>query len=62
MQQIRASTQLNDDESRLLTDEQKATILAAITSDPAAGNFTIVEMYRNDGGQIVVVYDDVAVT
>ena len=62
MQQIRASSQLNDDESRLLTDDQKASIAAAIVSDPAAGNFTISEIYRNSSGQIVVVYDDVAVS
>ena len=61
MQQIRASTQLNDDESRLLTDEQKAIIASAILSDPESGNYTIKEMYRNDSGQIVVVYDDVAI-
>ena len=62
MQKIRASSQFNDDESRLLTDAQKASIAVLITSDPAAGDFTIKDMYRNDTGQIVVVYDDVAVS
>ena len=61
MQTIRASTQLNDNESRLLTDEQKAIIASAILSDPESGNFTISEMYLNDEGKLVVVYDDVAI-
>ncbi len=52
---------MNDDESRLLTDEQKATIASAILSDPESGNFTISEMYLNDEGKLVVVYDDVAI-
>ena len=61
MQTIRASSQINDDESRLLTDDQKATIAAAILSDPESGNYTISEMYLNDEGKLVVVYDDVAI-
>ena len=61
MQQIRASSQINDDESRLLTDDQKATIAAAILSDPESGNYTISEMYLNDEGKLVVVYNDVAI-
>lgn len=61
MQKIRASTQLLDDESRLLTDEQKSSIAVAIVSDPEAGNFTVSEIYRNASGQIIVVYDDVAI-
>ena len=52
---------MNDDESRLLTDEQKAIIASAILSDPESGNFTIHEMYLNDEGKLVVVYNDVAI-
>ena len=61
MQTIRASSQINDDESRFLTDAQKAIITAAILSDPGSGNYTITEMYLNDEGKLVVVYDDVAI-
>jgi len=61
MQKIRASSQFNDDEARLLTDEQKAIIAAAILSSPESGNFTIQDMYLNDSGKLIVVYDDVAI-
>ena len=57
MTRIRASTQINDDDHLLLTDADKATLLAAIESNPTTGQYEVAEIYRNADGQIVVVYD-----
>ena len=59
---IRASTQINDDESRFLTDEQKERVSAAVLSDPEAGQFTVKEMFLNSEGNLVVVFEDVPVS
>lgn len=58
MSLIRASTQILDDESVFLTDEQKLILERAIQSIPNPGEQTVVRIKREVGGNLVFEYEE----
>jgi len=58
MSQVRMSTQVNDDESRLLTDANKLVLQRAVQSIPDPGQYTVVRIKREADGQFALEWDD----
>jgi len=58
MSQVRMSTQVNDDENRLLSDANKLVLQRAIQSIPNPGEQTVVRIKKLVGGDFIFEWEE----